>query len=172
MLVTPAILRQLRDVVEPLVVRLGYELVAVELAGGASGAPVLRVSIDHANGVGITDCTKVSRQLSPALDVADPIMGAYELEVSTPGIERPIQRAADFVRFAGCEVRVKPFGVEAKKRTKGILVGCTDGVVSVRTADGVRTFPIEAIERANLVLTLDQFQRLGQGLSPLVEATP
>lgn len=172
MLVTPTLLRHLRDVVEPLVVRLGYELVAIELTSGASGAPVLRVSIDKAGGVGITDCTKVSRQLSPALDVADPIFGAYELEVSTPGIERPVQRAADFVRFAGCEVRVKPFGVEARKRTKGVLLGCADGVVSVQAADGVRTFPIEAIERANLVLTLDQFNRLGQGLPPLVEATP
>ncbi len=172
MLVTPATLRQLRDVVEPLVVRLGYDLVAVELVGGSRGAPVLRVSIDHPAGIGITDCTKVSRQLSPALDVADPIMGAYELEVSTPGIERPIQKAADYVRFAGCEVRVKPFGVDAKKRTKGVLLGVEDGMVAVRTADEVRRFPVEAIERANLVLTLEQFQRLGQGLPPIVEATP
>ena len=172
MLVTPATLRQLRELVEPVVLRLGCELVAVEMYGGSHG-PVLRLSVDKAGGVGIEDCTRVSRQVSPALDVADPIFGAYELEVSTPGMERPLQRAEDFGRFAGCEIRLKPFGIEAKKRTKGILLGITDGVVSVQTATEVRTFPLDAIERANLALTLNQFRRLGQGLPPLeVETTP
>ncbi|MSQ01444.1 MAG: ribosome maturation factor RimP [Myxococcales bacterium] len=171
MLTTPAILRQLRDVVEPLVDRLGYELVGIELGGGAQG-PVLRVSIDHAAGVGITDCTKVSRQLSPALDVADPIIGGYDLEVSTPGIERPVQKAEDFVRFAGCEIRVKPFGIDNKRRTRGTLLGLDAGVVSVKVADAVKTFPIDAIERANLLLTAEQFQRLGEGLPPLQQANP
>ncbi len=171
MLVTPASLRQLRDLVEPVVVRLGYELVAVELHGGTHG-PVLRLSVDKEGGIGIEDCTKVSRQVSPALDVADPIFGSYDLEVSTPGIERPVQRAQDYARFAGCEIRLKPFGVEAKKRTKGTLLGIADGVVSVQTGAEVRTFPVDAIERANLALTIDQFRRLGQGLPPLLEATP
>jgi ribosome maturation factor RimP len=133
---------------------------------------VLRISVDKVGGIGIEDCTRVSRQVSPALDVADPIFGSYELEVSTPGIERPVQRAEDFARFAGCEIRLKPFGVEAKKRTKGTLVGIHDGVVSVQTAAELRIFPLESIERANLALTLEQFRRLGQGLPPLEEATP
>ncbi len=171
MLVTPATLRHLRDTIEPIVARLDCDLVAVELGGGPRG-PILRVSIDKVGGVGIADCTKVSRQLSPALDVADPILGAYDLEVSTPGIERPVQRAADFAKFAGCEVRVKPYGVESKKRTKGVLLGITDGIVSVKTADDVKQFPLDSIERANLALTIEQFQRLGEGLSPLAEATP
>jgi ribosome maturation factor RimP len=171
MLVTPATLRQLRDLVEPVVVRLGYELVAVELSGGSHG-PVLRLSVDKVGGIGIEDCTRVSRQVSPALDVADPIFGSYDLEVSTPGIERPVQRAEDYARFAGCEIRLKPFGVEAKKRTRGVLLGIEDGVVSVETATEVRTFPIEAIERANRALSLEQFRRLGLGLPPIEEATP
>ena len=171
MIVTPATLRQLRAIVDPIVERHGCDPVAVELVGAARG-PVLRVSIDKVGGVGIEECTRISRQLSPALDVADPILGSYDLEVSTPGIERPVQRAADFARFVGCDVRVKPFGVESKKRTKGVLVGVVDGVVSVRTPEEVRQFPVEAIERANLVLTLDQFRRLGEGLSPIAEVTP
>jgi len=171
MIVTPATLRTLRETAEPIVARVGCELVAVEFMGGPRG-PILRVSIDKVGGVGIEECTQVSRQLSPALDVADPILGAYDLEVSTPGIERPVQRAEDFAKFAGCEVRVKPFGVEMKKRTKGILLGITEGMVQVRTPEEVRQIPIEAIERANLVLTLDQFQRLGEGLTPIAEATP
>ena len=171
MIVTPATLRTLRETAEPIVARVGCELVAVELFGGSRG-PVLRVSIDKAGGVGIEECTQVSRQLSPALDVADPILGSYDLEVSTPGIERPVQRVEDFARFAGCEVRVKPFGVEAKKRTKGILLGVVEGMVRVQVQDDVRQFSVESIERANLVLTLDQFKRLGEGLAPIAEATP
>ncbi|MBM4368909.1 MAG: ribosome maturation factor RimP [Deltaproteobacteria bacterium] len=166
MLVTPDILRRLRDTIDPVVDRLGYELVAVELTGGADSRTVLRISIDHAGGVGIEDCGKVARELSPALDVDDPIVEAYNLEVSTPGIERPVQKLADFQRFAGCEVRIKPFGVEGRRRVKGTLLGADGGVVRVRVDKDERLFPVESIERANLALTFDQFQRLGKGLPP------
>ena len=172
MLVTPDIIRRLRSVIEPTVVRLGYELVAVELVGGLSGRPVLRVSIDKPGGAGIQDCASASRELSPALDVDDPIASAYELEVSTPGIERPVQTEADFARFAGCEIRIKPFGIEGKKRTRGILLGIVDGVVTVRLAGTTppqeRRIPLVNIERAALALTLDQFSRLGKG-QPLIQ---
>ena len=176
MLVTPDILRHLRSVIEPTVARVGYDLVAVELVGGYSGRPVLRVSIDREGGVGIHDCAVVSRELSPSLDVDDPIASAYELEVSTPGIERPVQRESDFIRFIGCEIRVKPFGVDGKKRTRGTLIGVAEGQVTVRVAGSnppqERRFPLITIERASLALTLDQFSRLGKGLSPIVKESP
>ncbi len=167
MLVTPDTLRNLRATVEPVVERLGYALVAVEVTGGVDSRPVLRVSIDHAAGVGIDDCGRVARELSPALDVSDPMIGAYNLEVSTPGIERPVQTEADFERFVGCEVRVKPFGVEGRRRTRGTILGVNDGVLRLRVDREERLVPLHTIERANLVLTLDQFQRLGKGLSPV-----
>lgn len=176
MLVTPDLIHRLRTVIEPTVVSLGYDLVAVELVGGFSGRTVLRVSIDRAAGVGVHDCAAVSRELSPALDVDDPIAAAYELEVSTPGIDRPVQTEADFLRFTGCEIRVKPFGVEAKRRTKGTLLGLRDGMVVVRVAGTTppieKLFPLVSIERASLVLSLDQFARLGKGLSPILQESP
>ncbi len=170
MLVTPDILRRLRDTIDPVVERLGYQLVAVEITGGADSRTVLRISIDMEGGVGIDDCSRVAREVSPALDVDDPIVEAYNLEVSTPGIERPVQKLADFQRFAGCEVRIKPFGVEGRRRVKGVLLGAEPGagggVVRVRVDKDERLFPVDSIERANLVLTFDQFQRLGKGLPP------
>lgn len=167
MLVTPDIIRRLRSTIEPTVLRLGFELVAVELVGGLSGRPVLRVSIDKPGGAGIHDCATTSRELSPMLDAEDPIASAYELEVSTPGIERPVQTAADFARFVGCEIRIKPFGIEGKKRTRGTLKGIADDIVTVVIAGSnppqERRIPLVNIERAALNLSLEQFSRLGKG---------
>lgn len=159
--------RAFRTMLEPTVERLGYELVAIEFVGGQPGRRALRVSIDKVGGVGIGDCTKVSRQLSPLLDAEDPIDGAYDLEVSTPGIERPLQRAEDWARFAGCEARVRPRGVEAKRALRGRIVGIEGDVVTLDVGGESRRYALDDIERAHLVLDLEQFQRLGQGLHPL-----
>ena len=83
--------QRLRDLVEPTVVQLGFDLVAVEILGGAGGRTV-RLSIDGPEGVGADDCARVSRHLAPVLDEADPIDGSYRLEVSSPGMDRPVQR--------------------------------------------------------------------------------
>ncbi len=167
MILTRPLLQRLRAIIEPVAARNGCEVVAVEFLGGQGGRRTLRVSIDRPGGVGIDECTKVSRQLSPVLDVEDPIEGAYDLELSTPGMERPVQRPDDFARFTGCQIRIKPFGADARRRVKGTLCGMDGEIVRVRTADEERTLSLDEIERAHLVLTLDQFQRLGQGLHPL-----
>lgn len=167
MLLSRPLLNRLRAIVEPVAERNGCELVAVEFIGGLGGRRTLRVSIDRPGGVGIDECTKVSRQLSPVLDVEDPIDGPYDLELSTPGMERPVQRIEDFARFAGCEVRIKPFGADAKRRVKGTLCGVDGELVRVRVAEEERLLSLDEIERAHLVLTITQFQRLGQGLHPL-----
>lgn len=168
MIVTHALLSKLRAIVEPVVEAANCQLVAVEIAGaGLRGRRVLRVSVDRPGGVDVGTCAHISRRLSPVLDVEDPIDIAYDLEVSTPGIERPLQREADFQYFAGCEVRVKPFGVEGKRAWKGVLLGATDGIVRVRIADETRELPLNSIERAHLILDLAQFARLGEGLHPI-----
>lgn len=168
MIVTYATLQNLRRICEPVVEAQACQLVAVELVGsGLRGRRTLRVSVDRPGGVDIGTCATISRRLSPVLDVEDPIDGAYDLEVSTPGIDRPLQRPEDFERFAGCELRLKPFGVEGKRAWKGTLVGIRDGVVTVRVAGEEREIPLTSIERAQLVLDLAQFARLGQGLHPI-----
>ena len=157
----------LRALGEPVAERFGCELVAIEILGGAR--TVLRVSVDRPGGATIEDCTRISRALSPVLDQADPMAGAYDLEVSTPGIERPLQREADFVRFVGCEARIKLYGSDGRRRIKARLVAVEAGQVRVNVEGEERTYALADIERANLVLTLEQYARLGQGLHPIAE---
>ena len=96
---------ELRKLLEPAVSALGFELVGVEFVSGRRG--LLRLYIDSEDGVTIDDCQAVSHQVSGLLDVEDPIQGQYSLEVSSPGLDRPLFRAADFERFAGHEVSLR-----------------------------------------------------------------
>jgi ribosome maturation factor RimP len=166
---TRTLLAALRAIAEPVAERQGCQVIAIELVGGVSGRRVLRVSIDKPGGATIADCTRVSRGLSPALDAEDPVAGAYDLEVSTPGMERPLQRESDFAYFAGCEARIKLYGMDGRRRMKARLLGAENGVVRVRTEEGEQELALDDIERANLVLDLEQYARLGQGLHPIAE---
>ena len=97
---------KLVGLIEPLLGNLGYELVELEFSGGR-GSGTLRVFIDRAEGVGIEDCERVSREISALLDVHDPIPTHYRLEVSTPGLDRVLRTAAHFARFVGARVEVE-----------------------------------------------------------------
>lgn len=158
----------LRALAEPVVAQQGCELVAIELLGGGGGT-ILRVSVDKPGGSTIEDCTRISRAFSRVLDEADPIGSSYDLEVSTPGIERPLQRESDFARFVGCEARVKLYGGDSRRRIKARLLEVAGGRVRVDVDGEQRTWAIADIERANLILTLEQYARLGQGLHPIAE---
>lgn len=133
---------------------LGYELVRVQLSGG--DRPVLQIMAERSDGAAMTveDCADISRSVSALLDAEDPIAGAYTLEVSSPGIDRPLTRPRDFERFAGFEARIETHeSVAGRRRFKGRLLGLEDGVVSLAVdADTVR-LPIDAIAKARLVLT-------------------
>ena len=166
---TRDMIQRVRALAEPLAEARGCTIAAVEAVGSVTGRRVLRISIDKVGGASVEDCTRVSRSLSPALDVEDLIDTAYDLEVSTPGMDRPIQRAEDYVRFTGCDVRIKTWGMDGRRRLKARILGCQDDVVQLATDGGTRDLPLEDIERANLVLTFEQFNRLGQGLHPAAE---
>jgi len=120
---------ELRRLLEPLVEDLGYELVLVELVGG--GGRTLRLYIDAPGGVMLEDCESVSRQVSAQLDVEDPIAGEYNLEVSSPGLERPLVKREHFERFVGERVKVRLHQANlGRKRLTGILSEAdSDGVV-------------------------------------------
>lgn len=165
-----ALLQALRDAAEPVVARQGCELVAVELAGGAGSRRIVRFSVDRAGGATIDDCTRISRQLSPTLDAADLLDVSYDLEVSTPGMDRPLQRERDWRYFVGCTVRLRTWEMDPRRRVKGTLVGVDAGAVTVRTDEGERTFLLDDVERANLVLTFEQFARMGEGKHPVSDA--
>ncbi|MHB8454235.1 MAG: ribosome maturation factor RimP [Acidiferrobacterales bacterium] len=114
---------KLRAILEPVVEALGFDLVDVELAGG-SGNALLRVYIDSLGGVTVDDCANVSRQVSAVLDVEDPISGRYTLEVSSPGLDRPLVKREDFQRFTGEVIKVRMSRpVLGRRNFTGRLVG-------------------------------------------------
>jgi len=153
----------LRTLVEPALDGMGYDLVRLLLMG--KQRRILQVMADRRDGTPMTveDCEAISRALSAVLDVEDPIRGAYDLEVSSPGVDRPLTRHADFARFVGFEVRLEAdLAVDGRRRVKGVLKGITDDdVVQVEAAepgpDGTRDWnvPMAALTKAKLVLTDD-----------------
>ena len=141
----------LRGQLESGVQALGFELVDVELSGGRQHK-TLRVYIDGPQGVTVDNCADVSRQLSAILDVEDPFSGSYTLEVSSPGLDRPLVKPADFRRFEGALIRVRLLlGIEGRRNFTGRLLETTaDGVVV--DVDGERfTLLFNDIDRARLV---------------------
>lgn len=142
----------IRATVEPVVTGLGYELVGVEYGGGR-GNGRLRVYIDTADGVTLDDCAAVSEQLSLALDVDDPIPDAYVLEVSSPGLNRPLFARADFERFCGERVFVRlEQPLEGRRKFRGLLVR-VDGEDALVEVDGATwRLPLAAVEQAHLIM--------------------
>lgn len=144
---------QLIRLLEPAVEAAGYELVELEFSP-ASRRALLRIFIDRTDGakVNVDDCAQVSRVVSGVLDVADPIERAYELEVSSPGFDRPLRTRAHFERFVGSEARVELVGpVEGRKRFRGQLVA-VDGDQLVMEVDGREwSLPLGQIDKARLV---------------------
>lgn len=148
--------------IEERVNALGYELVELERTG-SKGRPILRLRVDRPGsapgaGVSVEDCTRVSRALEEYLDSASDLTDRYVLEVSSPGVERPLVRTADFQRFAGQEIAVKTTRAlpDGSKRVEGELQGLVDmggeEHVRLRLADGSeRDIPRANVARANLV---------------------
>jgi ribosome maturation factor RimP len=145
---------QLIPVVEGAVNAAGYDLVDLEFRREAHSW-VLRIYIDlldgEPGGVNHADCERASRTVSAALDVADLIPHRYALEVSSPGLERPLRRAHDFRRFAGQRARIKLHDpVEGRRNFAGTLRGASDGVVHIETDGREYAFPLAAIAKATL----------------------
>ncbi len=155
---------RLFEIVEPTVVRLGCELVAVEIRG-VDGRRTIRISVDSEEGLTMGLCADVNRALSAMLDVEDPIDGAYDLEVSSPGIERPVQRWEDFVEFskAGYRTRIqldKDF--PGRRRYTGKLLEALDEQILINVDGTEFNVPFDRIERANLILELEEHQTLSK----------
>jgi ribosome maturation factor RimP len=147
--------RQIERLIEPSLVAMGYEVVRVQLSGGQR--PTLQIMVERSDGRDMTveDCADVSRAVSALLDVEDPIPGAYQLEVSSPGIDRPLTRPKDFERFAGRLARIETRQpIAGRKRFQGRLVGRSgDEIVMALTDGGEVRLPMGDILKAKLVLT-------------------
>ena len=128
-----------------------FELVYLEYRP-QGGASVLRVFIDKVGGVNISDCAEMSRRLSLLLDVEDPIPGGYVLEVSSPGLERPLFKEEDFVRFIGKEIRlVASEKIEARKHFVGYIRDFDDRLLKLECDKEIYLIPFQKIKKANLV---------------------
>jgi ribosome maturation factor RimP len=140
--------RLARSVVEPL----GYELVGVEYFQRGKLGGVLRVYIDHADGITLDDCAAVSRQLSGVLDVEDPIKGHYDLEVSSPGLDRPLFGVEQYERFRGHRAKVRLAAkLEGRRNFAGVLAGVDQGALLLEEDGETIVLPLEMIESARLV---------------------
>jgi ribosome maturation factor RimP len=146
-------------VAEPVLEGMGFRLVRVKISGMA-GCTV-QIMAERPDGtMGIEECEEVSRALSPVLDVADPVDRAYRLEISSPGIDRPLVRRSDFDRYAGHVAKIETaMPVEGRKRFRGVLLGIEGGAARLRRQDVAEgenadvLLPIDDMTEARLVLT-------------------
>jgi ribosome maturation factor RimP len=146
--------------IAPAIAAMGYEIVRIRLTG--KDRPTLQVMADRADeaAIGVDDCEAISRTISAILDVEDPIKGAYTLEVSSPGIDRPLTRAKDWARWAGHLAKVEmAVPLEGRKRFSGTVLGLAEAPPAGRAAklrldDGAEVaLPLDGIRSARLVLT-------------------
>jgi ribosome maturation factor RimP len=146
-------------VAEPVLLGMGYRLVRVKVSG-LDGCTV-QIMAERPDGtMTVEDCEDVSRSLSPVLDVADPIDRAYRLEISSPGLDRPLVRRSDFERFAGHQVKVEmAIGIGGRRRFRGLLLGMDGEAARIRRDDAAPgeaneiLLPVEDVAEAKLVLT-------------------
>ena len=141
------------SILNPSIHNLGYELLGVEYVTSGKHS-ILRLYIDSEAGIGVNDCEVVSRQVRAIMDIEDPISGHYNLEVSSPGIERPLFSIAHYMRFLGHEVRIKMFRpVEGRRNFTGTIGSVSEksNAIELVTELGPVTLDINLIEKANLV---------------------
>ena len=141
----------LQDLVEPIVSSMGYEFVGLEYLSQGKHS-TLRIYIDKPEGIMVDDCSKVSSQLSAMLDVEDPIRGEYNLEVSSPGMDRPLFTAAQFEQFIGqkCTIRMK-MPIDGQRKFTGLIKALVDGAVELETETKTVSLVVDMVDKANLV---------------------
>lgn len=144
---------RLLGLLEPVVAGLGYELIEVEFSPASSRA-LVRLYIDRADGapVALDDCERVSHAVGKLLDAEDPIEREYQLEVSSPGFDRPLRTVAHFARFAGSEARIElAEPIEGRRRFRGRLGPVEEGFVSIEVDRREWKLPLAGISKARLV---------------------
>jgi len=155
--------RRAEELLDEPVRHLGYELVACEFRT-IGGRPTLQVFIDREGGVGIADCVAVNRGIGDLLDVEVLLDGAFNLEVSSPGLDRPLRKEDDFQRFTGREVRIRTFEPVGDRRNfRGFIRGVEDGIVTLEVDTKPREVPVAAMERANLIYDEQHVRGSGKG---------
>ena len=141
----------LNALIEPIVVGMGYEMVGVEYLPQGKHS-ILRIYIDKPEGIDVDDCGDVSRQVSAMLDVEDPIKGEYNLEVSSPGLDRPLFTLAHFSQFIGCRANVRlKMPIDGQRKFVGVIQSQNNDEVDLEVNGKVIAIPFDLIDKANLV---------------------
>jgi ribosome maturation factor RimP len=146
------LVRRLTELAVPVVEDFGCELVELQFRREAPGW-VLRLIIDNANGIGIDDCARISREIAHLLEVEDPIEHAYSLEISSPGLDRPLKREKDFERCKGKKAKVvvrEP--IDGQNQCIGLIEDVTQESVTLRTDHGTIEIPFTRMKKARLVI--------------------
>jgi ribosome maturation factor RimP len=157
------------DMIEPVAAELGLDIVRVRVIGG--DVPTLQIMAERPDGtMTVAACAKFSRAISPVLEAEDPISTEYHLEVSSPGIDRPLTRVGDFAKWIGHEVKVELAtpGADGRKRFHGSIVSETDGVVDLKLKDGGEArLAVGDMVKATMVLT-DKLIQAARAKAPAV----
>jgi ribosome maturation factor RimP len=146
--------REIETMIAPSLEAMGYTVVRVLIGGGHR--PTLQILAERSNEQAMTvdDCAQISRAVSALLDVEDPFPGAFTLEVSSPGLDRPLTRPQDYVRFAGQEAKVETrLPIDGRKRFSGRLLGLAGDRVRLATVEGETSIALTDIAKAKLVIT-------------------
>ena len=151
------------DILSPTLRIMGYDLVRVQILG--SQQITMQIMAERIDGVGMTvdDCANISREVSSILDVENPLKGAYDLEVSSPGIDRPLVRLPDFDRYAGFDAKIEMVAaICGRKKFKGRLLGIEQDLVKIRLDEETYKLPVSDIRRAKLLLTEELLEAASQ----------
>ena len=147
--------QRLSEMLNPAVEALGFELLGVEFVCAGKHS-ILRVYIDHENGINVDDCADVSHQVSAVLDVEDPINTEYNLEVSSPGMDRPLFKEAHYAQVVGETVAVRmALPLDNRRNFKGKLLACENGTLTIEVDGEQFKLPFSGIEKGNLVPTFE-----------------
>ena len=150
-----AIAKKLAQIIEPVISDMGFELVRVRLMSGEEST--LQIMADRiVGGIEVDDLADISISVSAVLDVEDPILDAYNLEVSSPGIDRPLTRLKDFESFEGYEAKLETDElIDGRRRFKGVLAGVEEGEVLINLSEGTIGLKFDWLSEAKLILTDD-----------------
>lgn len=167
-----AIDRRLAEIIQPTVEGMGFGLVRVRLMAGAKDHKTVQVMAERPDGsMGVDDCAELSRALSAVLDVEDPIESAYSLEISSPGIDRPLTTPEAFERWSGWNAKIETSeAIDGRRRFKGVLEGFEDGEVLLRIQEGIIGLSVEMISEAKLILTDELIAESLKGRAPVAGA--